>query len=92
MSEEGERALLRERISVEEAAKAAKGESDVQQQLLTTLENAFQRIRQATGVTSLDEMVEKFLGQESSKVGEDNYMKESSLTDYVKVVSGRREK
>lgn len=33
----------------------------------TTLEEAFVQIRQATGVTTLDEMVEKFMGQGANK-------------------------
>jgi hypothetical protein len=69
--------------AVNEISLVIKQEADTQNSILTKMENAFQRISQATGVTSLDEMVEKFLGQDSSKVGleEERSRTEKTLND-----------
>ncbi len=67
LTKEEEQKLLADLQHKEEIARTLKIESDAQNEIMSTLENAFQRIRQATGVSTLDEMVEKFLGQESTK-------------------------
>merc|ERR1719446_2052220 len=63
MSEEEERALqgrLQEREQLGEANEAKLRE-------FNALEEQFTAIRQATGVNSLEEMVEKFIGQEGNR-------------------------
>ena len=51
-----------------------------------TLEEAFAQIRQATGVTSLNEMVSKFMGQGASKEAllEEKAAAEAQLADIVR--------
>jgi len=63
LSKEGEAQLLQQ-LQAQEATKEARRAANADQiEQVGTYEEAFQKIRQATGVRNLDEMVEKFLGQ-----------------------------
>ncbi|GBG24240.1 Ryanodine receptor 1 [Hondaea fermentalgiana] len=67
LSEEGERQLI---AAVKESAAQDEELERLQRhatQAVSTYEEAFNAIREATGVRSLDEMVEKFLGQSANK-------------------------
>ena len=58
-----EKQLIQDLKNSEEEAANLQKEGRTAENKVLTLEDAFQQIRQATGVRDLDEMVEKFLGQ-----------------------------
>lgn len=67
LSLEQERILLNQLKEKEEECERLKAASKERAAKALTLEEAFLAIRQATGVTTLEEMVEKFLGQGANK-------------------------
>ena len=67
LSQEEEQ-LLQARLTSQKAALAAlRSEHEKLQKEANSLESAFVAVRQATGVNSLDEVVEKFLGQQGNR-------------------------
>jgi len=67
MSREEERALKEKLSDRMAAADALREENEKRQKVAAELEDRFMRIRQATGVNSLSEMVDKFVGQDSNR-------------------------
>jgi len=63
LSSESENQLQNRLIESERNQQALEAVTKAQNEKVTTLEEAFQKIRQATGVRTVDEMVEKFMGQ-----------------------------
>jgi hypothetical protein len=66
MANDGERILALQLAESEKTQSQMIAVRKQQTETINGLEEAFQRIRQATGVRSLDEMVEKFMGQDSN--------------------------
>jgi len=66
MANDGERILALQLAESEKTQSQMVAVRKQQTETINGLEEAFQRIRQATGVRSLDEMVEKFMGQDSN--------------------------
>ncbi len=83
LSKEEEARLQSQLRDKETQAEELRKRSRVKTREALTLEEAFAKIRQATGVSTLDEMVEKFLGQGAnrSSLEEEKKAAERSLSD-----------
>lgn len=84
MSKDQEQAMLKQLQEREGQSAQLKAATKERQQKALTLEEAFAQIKQATGVTSLDEMVEKFMGQGANKAAleEEKAEAEARLNKY----------
>jgi hypothetical protein len=91
--EEEERLIQKLKAREGQSAKLKAASLDRTKKALT-LEDAFAQIRQATGVTSLEEMVDKFLGQSSNKEAllEEKAQAEKDLRDVVKAKQDAQKK
>ena len=91
--EEEERLIQKLKAREGQSAKLKAASLDRTKKALT-LEDAFAQIRQATGVTSLEEMVDKFLGQSANKEAllEEKAQAEKDLKDVVKAKQGAQKK
>ena len=67
LDREGEGKLMAELKAREEQSEALKIANQEKTEKAAALENAFLQIRQATGISSLDEMVNKFMSQGANK-------------------------
>lgn len=67
LDKEGERRLLAELKAREEQSEALKLATQEKTEKAAALESAFLQIRQATGISSLDEMVTKFMSQGANR-------------------------
>lgn len=84
MSKDQEQALLKQLQEREGESEQLRAATKERQQKALTLEEAFAQIKQATGVTSLEEMVEKFMGQGANKAAleEEKAEAEARLAKY----------
>ena len=67
LSREEEQALKQKLTHHQRLTEDLRAQNEQLQRDASELEHAFTQIRQATGVNSLDEMVEKFVGQEGNR-------------------------
>lgn len=79
LSKEQEELLLSTLAQKEAAAAKLLAERRVREDRAAALQDAFTRIKQITGVTSLDEMVEKFLGQAANRAALEKERREAEV-------------
>lgn len=78
LSKAGEDALRMHYIASEMAKGAVKAEGGKEEDRVTTYEQAFRKIKEATGVSDVNEIIQKFLTQEDTQSRLNDLAKESS--------------
>lgn len=84
LDEKGEKALISQSKQLEQRDSALQAASKSTLDKELTMEEAFMQIRRATGINTLEEMVEKFMGQMANKAALEQEKKEAE--DHLQLV------